>query len=417
MSNRNASEYCIICDKSAKQSVLVNFGKGAICSTCINLLYEHIKLDQPVNTEVNESQLFDDNYILAKPKEIKSVLDDYIISQDFAKKVLSIAVYNHYKRLVHKNNDQSEVNIEKSNVILIGETGTGKTLLAKTIATVLNVPFCICDATVFTEAGYVGEDVESILSRLLQAADYDVKLAENGIVYLDEIDKLARKSDNPSITRDVSGEGVQQALLKMLEGTIVNVPPQGGRKHPDQKMIKINTENILFITAGSFSGIESKILKRLNSQAIGYQTGENRNDIDKDNILQYVTHNDLKSFGMIPEFLGRVPIIATLNSLKRQDLYNILTKPKNALIKQYQKLFSIDDIDIKFTEEALNFIVDKAIELKLGARGLRSICETIMIDYMYELPSTNQPITITVTLPYIQEKLLLSDIFNKIKAA
>lgn len=417
MSNRNSSEYCIICDKSAKQSVLVNFGKGAICSTCINLLYEHIKLDQPVNSDVKESQLFDDNYILAKPKEIKSVLDDYIISQDFAKKVLSIAVYNHYKRLIHKSNNQPEVNIEKSNVILIGETGTGKTLLAKTIATVLNVPFCICDATVFTEAGYVGEDVESILTRLLQAADYDVKLAESGIVYLDEIDKLARKSDNPSITRDVSGEGVQQALLKMLEGTIVNVPPQGGRKHPDQKMIKINTENILFITAGSFSGIESKILKRLNSQAIGYQTSEKRHDIDKDNILQYVTHNDLKSFGMIPELLGRVPIIATLNSLKREDLYNILTKPKNALIKQYQKLFSIDNIDIKFTEEALNFIVDKAIELKLGARGLRSICETIMIDYMYELPSNNRATNITVTLPYVQEKLLLSDIFNKIKAA
>jgi len=329
---------------------------------------------------------------------------------------MSVAVYNHYKRLNQKA-DKDEIELEKSNIIMVGETGTGKTLLAKTIAKILNVPFCICDATVLTEAGYVGEDVESILTRLLQAADYDVAAAERGIIYIDEIDKIARKSDNPSITRDVSGEGVQQALLKILEGTIVNVPPQGGRKHPDQKMIAVNTNNILFMCGGAFDGIQKKIANRLRTQTIGYKVNQDEVDIDLNNLYKYITPQDLKSYGLIPELIGRLPVLTYLNPLDKATLLNILTEPKNALIKQYQKLFEYEDVELKFDDDVYQFIVDKANEFKLGARGLRSICEAIMLDAMFEIPSDKgEQKTLYISLEYAKHKFEKSDL-KKLKAA
>ena len=354
---------------------------------------------------------------LLKPIEIKEHLDRYVIGQDDAKKVLAVAVYNHYKRL-NQNIEEDEVEIEKSNIVMVGKTGTGKTLLAKTIARVLKVPFSIVDATVLTEAGYVGEDVESILTRLLQAADYDVAAAEKGIVYIDEVDKIARKNDNPSITRDVSGEGVQQALLKILEGTVVNVPPQGGRKHPDQKMIAVNTSNILFICGGAFDGIDKIIAKRLRTQTVGYKMKDDGASVDLENIQKYLTPHDLRMFGLIPELIGRLPVITYLNPLDRVALLNILTEPKNALMKQYEKLFEYENVKLEFEPEVFEFIVDKAMEFSLGARGLRAICEAIMLDAMYEMPSKKHKskYTLKITLDYAKDRFEKSDI-EKLKAA
>ena len=404
---------CSFCGAGKQDSLMLIAGLDAhICDKCVGqaneILAEEISLKKGKNIH---SAL-----TLLKPQEIKSHIDQYVIGQDDAKKVLSVAVYNHYKRLNQKVG-KDEIEIEKSNIMMVGETGTGKTLLAKTIAKILNVPFCICDATVLTEAGYVGEDVESILTRLLQAADYDVNAAERGIVYIDEVDKVARKSDNPSITRDVSGEGVQQALLKILEGTIVNVPPQGGRKHPDQKMIPVNTNNILFICGGAFDGIEKKIANRLRTQTVGYKVKTDEVEIDLKNLYKYITPLDLKSFGMIPELIGRVPVITHLDPLDRQTLLNILTEPKNSLIKQYQKLFEYEQVTLDFEKSVYEFIVDKAMEYKLGARGLRSICEAIMIDAMYEIPSQKQANKhFLIDLPYAKDKFDKSDL-QKLKAA
>ncbi len=403
---------CSFCGANKQDSLMLIAGLDAhICDKCIgqanDILAEEVTL--------KKGKTLNSSFTLLKPKEIKSHIDQYVIGQDDAKKVLSVAVYNHYKRLNQKMG-KDEVEIEKSNIMMVGETGTGKTLLAKTVAKILHVPFCICDATVLTEAGYVGEDVESILTRLLQAADYDVTAAERGIVYIDEVDKVARKSDNPSITRDVSGEGVQQALLKILEGTIVNVPPQGGRKHPDQKMIPVNTNNILFICGGAFDGIEKKIANRLRTQTVGYKVKAEDTDIDLKNLYKYITPQDLKSFGMIPELIGRVPVITHLNPLDRQTLLNILTEPRNSLIKQYQKLFEYEGIQLSFEKDVYEFIVDKALEFKLGARGLRSICESIMIDAMFEVPSEKEVKDLVITLAYAQEKFAKSDI-RKLKAA
>ena len=376
---------CSFCGREKKDVNLLIAGmEGHICDNCIEQAHAIIE------EEFKKNDGFDLSGIeLKKPKEIKEFLDQYVIGQDDAKKILSVAVYNHYKRLNQKVDDDG-TEIEKSNIILVGPTGTGKTLLAKTIARMLHVPFTIVDATVLTEAGYVGEDIESLLTRLLQAADYNVEAAERGIVFVDEIDKIARKGDNPSITRDVSGEGVQQGLLKLLEGSIVNVPPQGGRKHPEQKMIPIDTKNILFICGGAFEGIDRKIGQRLNTKVVGYNASKDTEKIDRENLLQYVSPQDLRSYGLIPEIIGRLPVLTYLTPLDREALRRILVEPKNSIIKQYVKLFEMDSIKLEFADETLDFIVDKAIEFKLGARGLRSICETIMIDAMFDMPSTDE---------------------------
>jgi len=379
---------CSFCGRKKPETNLLIAGINAhICDKCIE--QAHGIVLEELKTNGNSKLVAD--LILKKPHEIRAFLDQYVIGQDQTKKVMAVAVYNHYKRLMQQQlND--DVEIEKSNIIMVGQTGTGKTLVAKTIAKMLDVPLAIVDATVLTEAGYVGEDVESILTRLLQAADYDVTKAERGIVFIDEIDKIARKSDNPSITRDVSGEGVQQALLKLLEGTVVNVPPKGGRKHPDQKFVEVNTKDILFIAGGAFDGIERIISKRLNRQAVGYSTSKNEDNIDKDNLLQYIIPKDIKDFGLIPEIIGRLPVLTHMDPLDKETLRAILTEPKNALIKQYQKLFAMDDVDFTISNDALDFIVDKALEYKLGARGLRSLCEAILTDAMYDLPSNDEKI-------------------------
>ena len=390
---------CSFCGKQKADTKLLIAGLGAhICDLCIEQAHGIV-----VEESKNQGSDISSDLMLKKPQEIKCFLDAYVIGQNQTKKVMAVAVYNHYKRLLQPTSDDA-IEIEKSNIIMVGETGTGKTLIAKTIAKMLNVPLAIVDATVMTEAGYVGEDVESMLTRLLQAADYDQEKAERGIVFIDEIDKIARKSDNPSITRDVSGEGVQQALLKLLEGTVVNVPPKGGRKHPDQKFVEINTENILFIAGGAFDGIERHISKRMNMAAIGYKSAQEGPAIDSKNLLQYITPKDLKDFGLIPEIIGRLPVLTHMNPLDAATLRAILTEPKNAIVKQYIKLFEMDRIELSFEEDALDFIVQKAVEYKLGARGLRSLCEEILTDAMFSLPGSEQT-SLSVDKTYAEAQL------------
>lgn len=396
--------HCSFCGRAESEVRMLLTGlDGNICNECVDMA------DNVLKTELTKKSDFTLNgEKLPKPVEIKEFLDQYVIGQNEAKKFLSVAVYNHYKRITQPKSAE-DVEIEKSNIILVGTTGTGKTLLARTIAKKLHVPFAIVDATILTEAGYVGEDIESILTRLLQVADYDVKSAERGIVFIDEIDKIARKGDNPSITRDVSGEGVQQGLLKLLEGSVVNVPPQGGRKHPDQKMIAVNTQNILFICGGAFDGIEKKIAQRLNTHVVGFGSVSEQNMVDRENMLQYIAPQDLKSFGLIPEIIGRLPILTHLNPLDKKALRLILTEPKNSIVKQYTKLFAMDQVELKFDDDVLDYIVEKAVEFKLGARGLRSITETIMMDAMYEIPSSEMK-EFHVTTDYAKEKLTFSHI-------
>ena len=408
---KDAEQSCSFCGRKKRETqILISGIEGQICDQCVAQAQQII--DEELFQKTKKFQYSLPNSL--KPRDISSFLDQYVIGQDEAKKFLSVAVYNHYKRLNQRKDD--EVEIEKSNIIMVGQTGTGKTLLAKTIAKFLNVPFAIVDATVFTEAGYVGEDVESILSRLLQVCNYDVKAAEHGIIYIDEIDKVARKSDNPSITRDVSGEGVQQAMLKLLEGSEVLVPPQGGRKHPEAKMVKVDTANILFICGGAFEGIDKLIATRLNQAKIGFKKGKDKDKVDKENFLKYVSPMDLKNYGLIPELIGRLPVLVHLDPLDNKTLHSILTEPKNALVKQYLKIFKSEGVTLTFTDEAMDYIVDKAMEFKLGARGLRSICEAIMTDAMFDIPSDKTITEFEVNREYCEEKINNTNL-NRLKAA